>query len=389
MTHIEYNTTLINHRTNVVAELQALRRQIAEWKELDKQLKQRAHQIDPHDRHFAQKAGQIAEMRKRIRFMIVDAPLEIDGDALIEQGYEKIQAHLGQQFAGLTKEDRKLWLKYLMFIMTPDLRRLKDKIEKIRAWSMNLGQQRNLLLGGESGMGKSTLGNWYSYKNLQSVEREYNLVPIVKVDAPTNNNTPKPLLQRIVAECGYTYTKSDTEEDLLAKIQLYFQTCGVEVLIIDEIEHIHRDKLKRSVLEISNIAGGIPIICASCHPENFIGSDVEIKGRWNDSFTLTPYTDKKLQQLLAHIELVLPFSQPSNLSIYEFEERKGKKTKTLDGPAKFIERKTNGILRDIMILIIDACEQAIDAGEPNLSMSRLETAWNNIQTGPPGAGKAG
>src|SRR5262249_45875688 len=130
------------------------------------------------------------------------------------------------------------------------------------------------------------------------VQSERNYVPVIKIDAPVTNHTPKPLLQRIILECGMTYLRRDNEEDLLMKLKLYFQQCGVELLIIDEVEHIVRRDLRRRVLEISNETHGVPIICASCHPLRWTEGDAEVQGRWNDFFELQQYTGERLSQLL-------------------------------------------------------------------------------------------
>ena len=52
------------------------------------------------------------------------------------------------------------------------------------------------------------------------------------------------------------------------------------------------------------------------------------------------------------------------------------------GPARLIERYTGGILRDIMLLIIEASMRAIDLGLPNLPVTFLEKTWRSIQTRP-------
>lgn len=51
----------------------------------------------------------------------------------------------------------------------------------------------------------------------------------------------------------------------------------------------------------------------------------------------------------------------------------------IDGPAKLIQEWTGGILRDIMILIRDASQQAIENDLPCLSPKLLEEAWKGIQ----------
>jgi len=142
--------------------------------------------------------------------------------------------------------------------------------------------------------------------------------------------------------------------------------------VIDEVQHIQRPEFKRRILEISNMTRGIPIICAATHPIAWTEGDPEIKGRWNDFFQLKQYTGTRLDDLLATIEVFLPFSQDSHLSRRECEGSLG--------PAALIEQWTGGILRDIMILIRDSCRRAIEESRPCLEQPILEATWKDIQT---------
>jgi hypothetical protein len=142
--------------------------------------------------------------------------------------------------------------------------------------------------------------------------------------------------------------------------------------VIDEVQHIKRPELKRRVLEVSNMARGIPIICASCHPIEWTEGDAEVKGRWNDFFQLKQYTGARLDALLTTIELFLPFSQDSHLS--------SRSVNGSPGPAVLIEQWTGGILRDIMILVRDACRRAIEGNHASLQQELLERTWKDIQT---------
>ncbi len=221
-------------------------------------------------------------------------------------------------------------------------------------------------------MGKTTYLDWLIFNHLPVIEPERNRVPIIGIQAPVSNQTARPLLWRMLLECGQTYVRNDNEEILLMKLVLYFQQCGVELIVIDEVQHIQRPELKRRVLEVSNMCRGIPIICASCHPIEWTEGDAEIKGRWNDFFPLKQYTGSRLSDLLATIELFLPFSQDSHLTIREIEGK--------PGPAALIEQWTGGILRDIMMLIRDACRRAIEGTHASLQPEILEASWKEIQT---------
>jgi hypothetical protein len=228
-------------------------------------------------------------------------------------------------------------------------------------------------------MGKTTYLDWLALYEKQTVGAEHNHVPIIKIDAPVSNHTPKPLFQRILLECGAVYTTRDNEEVLLMKLMLYFQRCGVEMLIVDEVEHIIRPEIRRRLLEVSNLTRGVPMICASCYPLRWTEGDAEVQGRWNDYFELRQYTGQRLSQLLAFLELLLPFPADSGLAEQRLRTQP-KQNESMDGCARLIERWTGGVLRDIMILILDASARAIQQGLPSLSPMLLEETWHRIQT---------
>jgi hypothetical protein len=345
-----------------------------EWQQKDHLLEQIIFEVDETRPAGEQRGLQAITERIRSRLDILREPLEISPQLIDEMGYQPLRQTLDQQFAQLGKADRRLWLWNLLFIMTPDLRRLYDKVDRVRHYR-SFGQQRNFLLGGPSGMGKTTCLDWFVLNHPPVVDAHRNRVPVVKVNAPYSNKSVHRLLRQIVLQCGKTYFQGDREGDLLDKVILYFQKCSVEILIVDEIQHLRTDGMKRRLLEISNETKGVPIICASCHPTEFVRGDPEIAGRWNDYFELEPYTGKRLEELLAFVELVLPFTQPSYLALRQLTQDK----QLVDGPAAIIERCTDGILRDIMLLITEASLQAIERGDPALTPDLLKQAWTSVQ----------
>ena len=72
---------------------------------------------------------------------------------------------------------------------------------------------------------------------------------------------------------------------------------------------------------------------------------------------------------------MLPFTKESGLFLAEVNVG----TEVIDGPAKLIEKWTGGILRDVVMLLMQASRCAIENDLPCLSPQLLEEAWKEIQ----------
>jgi len=356
--------------------------QLTQWQdeyiERDQALQTRQKSLSPNSRHDRQIGAAIARQRRRLRVLKSRNPLEVTTEGLNNDQFLKLREKLFRQFAGLTKKEKLLWLNNFEFIMTPQLKKLYCKLDRIRSYR-SLGQQRCLLLGGPSGMGKTTCLDAMLTRFEPEIHDEVTVVPIVKIDAPSNNKSSRTLYRRILNALGLSYTVSDSEDELCEKVIAFLDACQVELLIIDEIEHMKNHEFKRKILDLSNQTRGIPIICASCNPQSWTEGDEEIQGRWNDYFPLEQYGSAELGALLTYLEVLLPFSQPSRLDEFAVASVQGEDE---PGPASFILQVTKGILRDVMILVRDACEYAITHDLANLNIPILRMAWKNIQETP-------
>lgn len=375
-----YQTEKIDLNFNVIQRLLSLSTWQHEVDQEDRILALKSRNLNPSNKSDNQLGQQIASYRRVLKQKRVMYPLEVEQDYVREVGYQKIRDHLRYQFVGLTKEQKILWMNNLLFIMTPDLRELCSKIFRIRAYR-SLGQQRCFLLGGPSGMGKTTFLTWYQFHSLPIVSEEKNVIPVIRVNAPVSNKSARAFYRRIISAAGINYFASDDEDELLGQVIMIIDNCDVELLIIDEVEHIRVQEMRRKILEISNLTRGIPIVCASCNPVRWAEGDEEVQGRWNDFFYLEPYRGIRLKQLLAYIELLLPFPNSSNLPLLVENDQKSSRKK-INNSCNLIEGLTQGILRDIMMLIHDACEKAILNDLPNISEELLRTTWDDIQKKP-------
>ncbi len=312
-------TLILSLDLDVARRLADLQVWLTDWQAEDRRLCQQLTSLNPNRRVDVLLGSQIGSLRRQLACRITRQPISLDPDVVRRVGFTPLRQHLAPQYARLSPDDRRLWLANLAFLLTPTLQALIDKLDAIRHYR-SLGQARCLLLGGVSGTGKSSFLNWYATSYLPRVQATRNHVPVIKIDAPVSNRTPKPLFQRMLLACGATILRGD-EEHHLRLLELYFQQCGVELLIVDEVEHITQPHLRRRLLELSNLTG-VPIVCASCNPIAWTTGDAEIQGRWNDYFELTQFTGPRLDAFLTLLDLLLPFDQDSRLGVRVLAEPK-------------------------------------------------------------------
>jgi Cdc6-like AAA superfamily ATPase len=333
-------------------------------------------------RMIDQKQNMIGIARRRLRILKVGIPLVSSPQVIDTTGYANLYKHFSAQYAELTTGEKLLWLENLSFIMTTDVMRTNEKLLHMLRRTEE-GEQRNLLIGGSSGSGKTNFMNWFALQYAATVEPERNRIPVILVEAIKDDKTTKSLLQQTVLACGNNYVDDDTVHHLFNMIGSLFQICGVRLLMIDELNHLTDATQRRRVLEISNRTFSTSIVGAAVNPLEFRSGSPEIQGRFNDYVCFEPYKGKRLLQLLSVLEILLPFTTPSYLAARELEQTEGRKNRTVPGPAAFIERKTKGSFRYIMSLIRDAAELAIKRDYSNITYELLEETWASIQTSDP------
>ena len=163
----DLKTIAISGGLDVTARVAQLRSYRERWQSEHGRLMARLHEVNPRSPADKQRGKQIMGTLARLQLQLVREPLEILPAALAG-GYEGLQRSLNAQFVALTKADRLLWLHNFLFVITPDLRGLANKVDTVRRF-ISVGQRRNFLLGGHSGMGKSSYLNWYTSHYMDSV----------------------------------------------------------------------------------------------------------------------------------------------------------------------------------------------------------------------------
>src|SRR5437763_13025379 len=134
-------TAVVDETFDVRQRLTQMRLWRNEWESEDEILRARLRQLNTNTPLDKQRGQQIGRLRKRLKMRPVREPLEIAAQSIeTEEGYRLLRHNLVRKFVSLSKEDRLLWLDNFLFIMTPDLWKLHEKVKKVLGYS-SLGQQ--------------------------------------------------------------------------------------------------------------------------------------------------------------------------------------------------------------------------------------------------------
>ncbi len=335
------------------------------WQAQNQELDNRIFRLKETPQDF-QLIAQLVSYQEQIHVFKNPIPIVIDPQVINENYFVEMR----DQYRGLTIREKRLWMNQLYFVMTPELQRINKKIDFLLR-DKYLGHSRNFMLGGLSGMGKTTFFNWRVNQTPAYVDFEYNVIPVIKIDSPIEPRNAKEIYQKIIQSCGKTFFVSDKEDSLFRKALTYMKKCRVQMLIIDEIEHMVKHSVRRKILELTNHLPNLCIAVASCDPEKFTHGDSEIAGRWPTQIDLHPFEGDGLDAFLDYVELFLPLTGSSHLS----DRTIIKNNRLEEGPAEFIEKVTGGTLRPMMTLLRDACDQAFNGNFNCITMEILRKAW--------------
>lgn len=254
----------------------------------------------------------------------------------------------------------------------PRLRRLEQKINQCRLWSRDASDPHCMLVMGDSGVGKSSIVKTFLERHPPRQEPEGRIVPALYVTTPMPA-TIKFVATRILASLGDPSATRGTVEEKTQRILNYFKRCKVEVIFLDEFQHMI-DPDKRKVMQsvsdwLKNLISDseLPVILVGLpHCVSILTANPQLNRRFSAQETLEPFRwdtqkDRKdYQDFLNEIDENLPFEK-SGLGEPEMAQR--------------MFAATRGSVGTTMKIIRYASHKAVSGKEDRLTPSRLSKAF--------------
>ncbi|RUS93637.1 transposase [Dulcicalothrix desertica PCC 7102] len=271
-----------------------------------------------------------------------------------------------------------------LYIFYPRFKDILSAIEYCHHFSYCKDEPECMFLGGQSGVGKTTIYKTYASKYPRQINSEGTTVPILAVTIPAPA-TVKTVVTKMLWELGDpAYDKGSIGNQTIRLIGL-LDNCGVELIILDEFQHFidrESDKVLRTVsdwLKTLILETNLPIILIGL-PESEqvlkLESQSQLSRRFANRCYLYPFSwqedgGKEFRTFLNLLSSKIPLVETFDLSD-EYTARR-------------IYYASDGIVAYVMKLIRYGTYLALQRNQEKLDLSIIATAFEKyVQADKPG-----
>ncbi|WP_348236103.1 TniB family NTP-binding protein [Vibrio parahaemolyticus] len=222
-----------------------------------------------------------------------------------------------------------------IFIKNPQLTEIIDDISDCREFSDGIHEPDCMIVVGDTGSGKTTLINKYLNRNPRSETSDGTVIPILSTSLPPNA-TPITASEQLLSDLGdpLAFSRGSDPVKMAKEISDLMKMCGVELIIIDEFQHMIDRKNKQVLhsaadwLKMLIVRSKIPVVLFGMpYSVVILEANNQLAGRFELQHTLEPFrlNNKANQSIyktfLTMLDEALPFPESSNLASTDMMKR--------------------------------------------------------------------
>lgn len=274
-------------------------------------------------------------------------------------------------------EEEKILKLESIYVLSPGLEGILQTVDHCRSYSRYSREPKCLLIEGRTGVGKTTLCEYYVEQYPRVEIDESTVIPVLylKIEVPA---TIMNLVSALLAALGDPAADKGSIGSKTRRLRHFLRDLKVELIILDEFQHfIDRDSLKvlktlSDWLKLLVDTTGIPIMLMGmpyCHFILDARGNEQLKRRFSMRRRIEPFSWGKTREeqqgfrnFLRRVDNELPFNKRSNLSAQNI--------------AFLIYYATNGIVSYVMELVRMASLAAIKLSQENISIDLLADAYD-------------
>jgi type II secretory pathway predicted ATPase ExeA len=256
------------------------------------------------------------------------------------------------------------------FIASPYLKSVLNELDECRELSKLGGDPECMIVTGDTGAGKTSLIKKYLELNSRKESYEGTVIPVLSTTLPGEANSVA-LFQQILTDLGHPYPfESNNEVQLRKQIKDLARNCRLELIIVDEFQHLIERKSLKILKETANsiksliVDTKIPIALFGMPYSSVILDSVsQLSSRFERRRTLSPFRISTEEQrnkyliLLSFFEDLMDLPEPSNFPSEDMFRR--------------LYAYSSGNFKKLKNLLNAAYKAALENGELYISKQRL------------------
>jgi len=239
------------------------------------------------------------------------------------------------------------------YIASPFLKSVLNELDECRKLSKLGGDPECMIVTGDTGAGKTSLLNKYLELNARQDLYKGTVIPVLSTTLPGKANSVA-LFQQILADLGHPFPfESSNEVQLRKQIKELAYNCRLELIIVDEFQHLIERKSLKILKETANsiksliVDTKIPMaIFGMPYSSVILDSISQLSSRFERRRKLGPFRISIAKEreeyltFLTKLEELMDLPEPSNLvseclcsRLYAYSNGNFKKLKNLLGEA--------------------------------------------------------
>ncbi|RZT05356.1 TniB protein [Duganella sp. CF402] len=262
------------------------------------------------------------------------------------------------------------------FVNLPHVVSLTDRMTQLIQHARTNEEPENLLVLGESGVGKSRVLQKFRNKYSPVVHPEFTEVPVLYVSVPANGNASA-LASAMLLALGSPFWDRGKIKDLTFQLHCLLKQCKVKVILLDEVNHlvdkggIKTHHYTADWLKVFLDQAGIPIVMAGIpRAMRLLKANDQLRSRFREIIYIKPFSVANEVETHRFCEVLATFTKMmAGVEVIKLTSG--------DLPKKMLFA-TNGYLRDLRRLLVRAVEIAFRDGSQKIRLSTLEEAFRQV-----------
>lgn len=261
-----------------------------------------------------------------------------------------------------------------LVIKHPEFEKAYRMLRDAYLFKQQTGMSKNVLLVGPSGTGKTTLKDLL-LREFPTVEQpDQRVIPVLAINIPALP-TIKNLAEEILVQLGDPLFHRGSATDKTTRILHLIKTCGVNLILFDEMQHFIDRGNKRAPADVADWLKMLidrakisTVMMGLERTQIILDSNEQLRRRFSRRIDLKPFDFHHSQSrshfmgVLKKIDATLGLPEPLDLH--------------QDSIVWQLHFATNGIMDYMVKLMLGAYSIAVDQGLPGINRHCLEEAFS-------------